>query len=71
MSESAKTLTSSAEFDSTAYIDAIGEAGGSDALAGQFVLLARDGSAGDATAVVAGGMQGEAAPARTDFEQVI
>ena len=48
--------------------DAAGEASGGDALTGQIVLLARDGGAGDAAAVMGGGVEGETAPAGADFE---
>ncbi|KAG0757094.1 hypothetical protein G6F22_020075 [Rhizopus arrhizus] len=51
--------------------DAVRQAGGADARGGQVMLLARDGGGGDMAAVVAGGMDGEAAPAAADFHHAV
>ena len=47
------------------------EAGGAHALAGEFVLLARDRRGGDVAAVMLRGMQREAAPAGADLDDAI
>ena len=51
-------------------VDEVLEPGGADALARQGVLLRRDRDRRDAAAELAGGVQGEAAPARADLEHV-
>ena len=54
-----------------ADLDAVGEAGRGDALAGELELLPGERDAGDPRAVVAGCHQREAAPAATDLEHVV
>ena len=52
-------------------VDAVGEAGGGNARAGEVVLLLGNRDGGDAAAVGLGGVEGPAAPAGADLEDVI
>ncbi|KAG1383306.1 hypothetical protein G6F59_017801 [Rhizopus arrhizus] len=54
-----------------AHTSSMLSAGGADARGGQVMLLARDGGGGDMAAVVACGMDGEAAPAAADFHHAV